>query len=141
MKIHISKHITALSCVLFLAISVAIFRLPILMIAKTTLLFALTIFYFQFVKKYILLQHAHSITHVNCDENHMWSLQTKDKQNILVNLSQKSFVSVNWMCLLFSNQANKKVYRVFLSTDSVPRNQWSLLHLLVKFAKPITKNS
>lgn len=140
MKIFISKYMMALACVMFLAITIAVIRLPMILIAKTTLILLATYFFSQFVKKYIFLLDHNSITHLNCDENHAWTLQTKGKQNIAVTLSDKSYVSVNWMFLMFSNKLTNKNYRVLLSTDSVAKNQWSLLHLLVKFAKPISKN-
>ena len=141
MKIHISKHMAMFATVIFFAMGLAMISFPIPITSQCFILLAFAWFWYEQCKQHVLLKKSSSICKVECDEHQKWTLQASNQDIIFANLSQKSVATAHWMCLYFVGISHCKDYRVLLSSDSVSKKDWSVLQMLIRFAKPIRVES
>jgi hypothetical protein len=137
MKINMSKQMMMLATVLFFTMGFAIALLPLPLLSKCFILLAFAWYWYQQCEQHIFLKKPVSIKSLDCDENQRWSIETQSQETYCAELSPKSVATAHWMCLYFVNDLHKKKFRVLLSSDSLSKKDWSLLQLLVKFARPL----
>ena len=138
MKLQQSKQMLMLVSFIFMAMSLAIISLPVAILAKCALILAFSYYIYQQLKQYVLLKNSTAIIDLDCDENHVWTLKSNNQITLTTHLSPKSFISAHWMCLNFQINKQQSPTRVYLSSDSLSKQDWSLLQLLVRFAKPMS---
>lgn len=141
MKIRTSKQMAMLATVIFFAMGLAVMHLPMPLVSKCFIVLAFAWFWYQQCVQHVFLKSDSSVQSLDCDDNQRWSLQTKNQETYIVQLSPQSVATAHWMCLYFKSQVQQKSFRVLLSSDSLSKRDWGLLQLLVKFAKPIKKSN
>jgi hypothetical protein len=123
--------------VCFIAVGVAITSLPFLWAVRLAILLAFIYSALHLVKRYVFLKDARSITEVTYDKDAGWSLTRKDASTLGVRLLPTSTASAQWMFLAFRHLDSRRVEHAVLASDSVRAKDWSLLHLLVNYARPV----
>jgi|GEM_PF-4401297 len=137
MKINKSKQMAMLAIALLFSMGFAVIMLPLPVLSKVFVLLAFAWYWQQQCEQFIFLKKTFSIKSLDCDEDQRWIIETQNQKTYIAQLSPTSIATAHWMCLYFKNTSHKKNFRVLLSSDSLSKKDWSLLQLLVKFAKPL----
>ena len=121
----------------FIAIGFSAWLLPLILPAKLALEVAFVWLAKRILERYVLLSAPQSVVALGYDESLGWQLTTKGAGMVKVHLLPHSTVTANWMFLQFCQISTQKIFRIMLASDSMKAKDWSLIQLLVKFAKPV----
>jgi hypothetical protein len=137
MKVYRSKQMAMLATVVLFVMGLAVMCIPVPVTSKAFMILAFVWFWYEQCQQHILLQKPSSIHALECDEHQKWTLLASNRKFFFANLSPKSVASAHWMCLYFVGISHRKNFCILLSSDSLSKRDWSVLQMVIRFAKPI----